>query len=332
MNPFQNFLLNFFGSEYLSSDEKINFDRISADNRISVFVNPRKPGEVAKQRGFQVDSYKPGYIKDKDIVDPKHVFKRRAGQPFNNALTPDQRYAAILADLASKQVTRLYRRMELMAAQLLLSGTYNMTGKDIDVNVDFARDTALTKTLLTTSRWLTANTTVSPINDLEDWLLGVSSPVKTVIMGQAAWKAFRSDPKFDKLIYVDLMTRGQAGLNQGPQGMSPTGVIYRGNLISSGVDIYTYTNTYTDPTTGVETLYLPIDSVIGIGEASYGYQCFAPIWDAAANFQTMPYFMKNWMEEDPGIPYIMLQSAPLLAHTKINSTFAIRTGATLTGA
>lgn len=331
VNPFQNFLLNFFGSEHLSQDEKINFDRISPDNRLAVFVSPRSQGLVQKQRGFATDSYKPGYIKDKDVVDPKHVFRRRPGQPMNTNMSPAERYAAIVADLAAKQVERLYRRLELMAAQLLLNGSYNMTGKDIDVNVDFGRVAGLTATLSGGNRWLNANT-VSPVDNLETWLLSVKHPVRTVIMGQYAWQQFRKDPKFEKSIFIDLMTRQQSALNMGPQGMSPDGVIYRGNLISAGVDIYTYTNTYTNPADGVETLYIPADAVIGIGNPADGYQCFAPIWDAAANFETLPYFMKNWMEDDPGIPYIMLQSAPLLAHTKINGTFSYLTGATLTGA
>jgi hypothetical protein len=332
VNPFQSFLLNFFGSEHLSNDEKINFDRLSKDERIAVFVNPRRPGEVNKQRGFSVDSYKPGYIKDKDTIDFKHVIRRRAGQPFNAAVSPEQNYAAIVADLAANQVTKIYRRLELMAAQLLLNGTYDMVGKDLNVNVDFARDAALTETLLTTNRWLDANTSVSPIEDIEKKLLAVSYPVKTLIVGAAAWRAIKRDPLFDKNVYVDLLTRGQSPLVVGPQGMSPDGLIYRGNLLSSGVDIYTYTNTYQDPDSGNETLYIPTDAVIGVSDPSFGFQCFAPIQDAAANFMPMPYFTKNWMEEDPGIPYIMTQSAPLLAHTKINSTFALRTGATITGA
>lgn len=327
VNPFQNFLLNFFGSEHLSPDEKVNFDRISADNRMAVFVNPRRAGEVQKQRGFQVDSYKPGYIKDKDTVDPKHVFRRAAGQPLNAPLSPEERYAAIVADLAAGQLLRLNRRLELMAAQLLIGGTYNMTGIDIDVNVDFARKAGLTSVKSGGAAWTVANTSVSPIDDIEAMLESVSYPVRTLIVGTAAWKAIRRDPKFDKLIYIDLQTRGQASLNMGPQGMSPDGVVYRGNLISAGVDIYTYTNTYTNPADGVETLYVPTDSVIGISNPSLGWRCYAPIWDAAASFEAMPYFFKNWQEEDPGIPYIMLQSAPLLAHTRINSTFHIKTNA-----
>jgi hypothetical protein len=328
VNPFQNFLLNFFGSEHLSPDEKISFDRISPDKRISVFVNPRKPGEVQKRRGFAVDSYKPGYTKDKDTVDPKHVIRRSAGQAFNTNQSPAERYAAILIDIAAGQLERLNRRLELMSAQLLIGGAYDMTADGETIEVDFVRNSNLTVTKSGGAAWTVANaSSVSPIDDIEELMELTSSPIRFLIVGSKAWKAIRRDPKFDKAIYVDLMSRGSTSLNQGPQGMSLDGVIYRGSFSASGIEIYTYTNDYTDPGTGTDTLYVPQDSVIGISDRSHGWQCFGPIQDASAEFMAMPYFYKNWQENDPGIPYIMLQSAPLLAHTKINSTFHIKTNA-----
>lgn len=332
VNPFNNFLLNFFGSEHVTDDENINFDKIDPDNRLAVFVNPRRPGEVVKTRGYKVNSYKPGYIKDKELVDPKHVFNRRPGEAMSAPLTPAQRYQATVVDIARRQKERLYRRLELMAANFLLAGTYTMTGTDISVEVDFARAAGNTKTLTTTARWLDANTSVSPIDDLEAWLNLCTQPIRTVVMGAAAWRAFKRDPKFDKLVHIDILTKGNSGLVYGPQQATYEGATYRGTLTGSGIAIWTYTKTYTDPASGAETLYIPTDTVLGIPESQYGWQCFGAIWDDAANYMGMPYFYKNWSEQDPGIPYVMLQSAPMLAHTKINSTFGVRTGATATGA
>jgi hypothetical protein len=173
---------------------------------------------------------------------------------------------------------------------------------------------------------------MTPIDDLEDWINLAVQPIRTMIIGQYAWKALKKDPKFDKLIYIDLMTRGQSGLEYGPQQKRLDGVTYRGTLSSSGIEIYTYSRTYTHPDTGVETQYVPLDAVLLIPENQYGWQCFGAIQDSKANYMGMPYFYKNWEEEDPGIPYMMLQSAPMLAHTKINSTIGVLTGATATGA
>jgi len=326
VKPFQNFLLNFFGQEYLSTDEQINFDKISDDKRIAVFINPRRPGEVIKTRGSSVVSYRPGYIKDKRTIDPTHVFKRKAGQPMNSGLTPSERYAATVVDLALVQVNALYRRLEWMAAQLLLNGTYDMKGDDINVNVDFARKSSNTIALAGVKRWLGANTAVSPIEDLEDWVEQSEAPVRAIIMGKFAYRALRRDPKFKEQITLDSRL-GVTNLTQMPQKTSWEDITYRGALYGGTVPLYTYTGTYTDPDSGVETPFIPDDALIGVPDSSYGYQCFSTIQDASANYETLPYYMKNWVEEDPGIPYLMLQSAPMLAHTRINGTISARTGA-----
>lgn len=325
--PFDNFLLNFFSSEHVTDDENINFDKIDPDNRIAIFVNPRRPGEVMKTRGFKVASYKPGYIKDKMLIEPQHVFNRRAGEPMYSPMSNAERYAATLVDLALKQRERLYRRLELMAGQFLLSGKYNMTGVDLDVEVDFDRAAENTITLTTTDRWLSANTEVSPFNDIDTWINLATQPIRTMVIGKHAWKRLKADPLFDKLVYIDVHTRGSVSMQVGPKQKDPNGVIFRGVMPSTGIEIYTYTGTYTDPATGNETQYVADDAVLLIPDARFGYQCFGRIWDDEANYSGMPYFFKNWSEKDPGTPVIMLQSAPMLAHTKINSTIGVRTGA-----
>jgi len=329
VQPWDNFLLNFFGMEHHSQDEKIHFDRIADDRRISVFVNPRRPGQVIKSRGFAVDSYKPGYVKDKRTVDHKHVFNRRPGQPIQSPLSPSERYAATVVDLAAMQVRSLYRRLEWMAAELLLNGTYDMVGDDLNVNVDFARKTENTITLPVAGKWIAANTGVSPIDDIENWLTQISSSCKTILFGQAAWKAFRNDPKFKDALTLESIRGENSGMTFMPQRNGMEDVTYRGTLASVGCKLVTYSGTYDHPVTGDETLFIPEDAVILVSDSSFGYQCFASILDADADYQTMQYFMKNWVEKDPGIPYLLLQSSPMLAHSKINSTLSCRTGAIL---
>lgn len=327
VSPFNNFLLNFFGSEHVTDDENINFDKIDPDNRLAVFVNPRRPGEVVKARGYKVNSYKPGYIKDKELVDPKHVFTRRPGEPMSQPLSNAARYAATVIDIAIRQKERLYRRLELMAAEFLLAGKYNMTGADIDVEVDFARNTGNTITLGAGAMWKTANATVSPLADIDTWINLATQPIRYLIVGKKAWKQITKDPLFDKLVYVDIHTKGSVGLINGPQQKNMDGVIFRGIMPNTGIEVYTYTGTYTHPTTGTETQFVADDTVLLLPDTKFGWQCFGAIWDDAANYSGMPYFFKNWSEQDPGIPFVMLQSAPMLAHTKINSTIGVVTGA-----
>jgi hypothetical protein len=324
--PFQPFLLSTaFGSEHVTDDEAINFDKIDPNKAMSVFVNPLLPGPVSKTTGFSVRSYKPGYIKDKRTVDPRHVFKRRAGEPMHAPLSNSERYAAIVADLSIDMLLRRDRRLEWMAASLLLSGTYNMTGDSFDVEVDMGRDAGNSVTLTGTDRW--GQTGVSPVTTIRNMLAKTRTPIRNLVMGTYAYHDLISDPNLEKIIYIQLQNGGPS-LEMGPIQGTREGLIYAGTLPSAGVNLWIYTAVYEHPTTKAETLYIPEDAVLFIPDASYGYQCFASIWDDAANYTGMPYFFKNWSEEDPGTPFVMLQSAPLLAHTKINGTMALRTGST----
>ena len=325
--PFQPFLLSTaFGMEYITDDQDINFDQVDPDRRMSIFVNPRVPGQVAPDRGFAVRSYKPGYIKDKASIDPSYVFKRRVGEPLNQRMSNAERYAATVAGQAIDMLTRRDRRLEWMAAQLLLSGTYTMSGTGISVEVDMGRSAGNTVTLTSGDRW--GQTGVSPVTSIQNMLAKTRTPIRNLVMGNYAYADLIKDPTLEKLVYIQLQEGSGASLQFGPMQGTREGVVYRGTLPSAGVSIWTYTHTYEHPDTGVETLFLPEDAVLFIPDASYGYQCFAAIWDAAANYSGMPYFFKNWEEDDPGTPFLMLQSAPMLAHVKIDGTIALRTGST----
>jgi hypothetical protein len=326
--PFQPFLLELaFGSEFVTNDEQINFDKIDPDKRMSVFVNPRVPGKVVKDSGFAVRTYKPGYIKDKQTVDPNHVFKRRPGEPMAAPLSPSERYAATVADIAINMLTRRDRRLEWMAAQLLLNGSYTMTGDAISVEVDMGRAAGNTVTLAGADRW--GQTGISPVKTLQNMVNKSLTPIRNIVIGHYAFADLIADPLWEKLVFIQLMSGNGASLQMGPMQGLREGVVFRGTIPSLGVNVWTYTHTYLDPdNNNTETLYVPEDAVLFIPEAQYGWQAFAAIWDEAANYQGMPYFFKNWAENDPGTPFIMLQSAPMLAHTRINGTIALRTGST----
>ena len=254
-------------------------------------------------------------------------------------INPSEMYQALTVEKAALLVKRLRGQIELMATGLLLNDSYSMAGTGIlpsESIISFGRDPANTKTLLTTARWLDANTTVSPWDDLETWInLPKSSPIKKVVMGNAAWRYLKRDAKFTTMVNLEALRGTTMDNLPGFQVANPKalgGVTYRGNIYGTGIPIYTYAETYEDTVTGLEVLYLPTDAVIGIPDSDYGWQCFASIEDANADYLGMEYFMRNWLSTDPANPVIMIQSAPLLAHTKINSTFGIHTGATATGA
>jgi hypothetical protein len=335
---FQPFMSLNFAAQHVTNEDRIYFDKIEADKRISVFQSARLPGVARTSKGYSVESYKPGYIKDKELILPNHVRTRRAGQPMSKPLNPAENYMATMVDKAALLVERFRRSIEIMTTNLLLDDSYSMAGNGIlasDATISFGRDAANTKTLLTTARWLDANTGVSPWDDLEAWInLPKSAPIKKIVMGNAAWRYLKRDAKFTTMVNLEALRGTTMDNLPGFQVANPKamgGVTFRGTVYGTGIPIYTYADTYMS-LAGVETLYVPTDAVIGIPDSMYGFQCFASIEDANADYMGMEYFMRNWMSEDPANPQIMLQSAPLVAHTKIDSTFGVRTGATATGA
>ena len=38
----------------------------------------------------------------------------------------------------------------------------------------------------------------------------------------------------------------------------------------------------------------------------------------------MPYFSKSWVEEDPAVRYLMLQSAPLVVPYRVNASLCAK--------
>jgi len=52
-----------------------------------------------------------------------------------------------------------------------------------------------------------------------------------------------------------------------------------------------------------------------------GVRCFGAIKDEEAGFQALPYFPKSWLEKDPAVRYLLMQSAPLPVPYRVNASF-----------
>lgn len=315
--PPQPFILNsFFRDEQLEATEEIHFDVDTGKRRISPFVSPVVAGKVVAQRGFKTDMFKPAYIKDKRVFNPAGALKRAIGERIGGELSPAQRVQIKLASEMADQLQMLNRRLELMAVEALRRGKITVTGDQYPtVEVDFGRHADLTKALLTTARWGEAG--VEPLDDLDAWSLAVSlrsgGVANTVIMDSKAWQLFSASAKVQKLL--DRF-RGSDKLEATIGGH---GAKYMGN--TGSFDIWVYTDWYEDPETGAVTQYLPDYTVLMTGPDLEGCRCFGAIQDEEAGFEPMPYFPKSWLEKDPSVRYLLMQSAPLMVPYRVNASF-----------
>ncbi|WP_062362225.1 major capsid protein [Variovorax paradoxus] len=314
------FILNsFFTAMQTETSEEIHFDVENGRRRLAPFVAPIVAGKVVQSKGFVTKTFKPAYIKDKRVFDSSRPFKRAIGERIGGELTPAQRLQALLATDLQDQLEMLARRQEVMAVEALRTGKVTVKGEQYPtVVVDFGRHADLTVELLAGDRWGEAG--VDPLEDVQAWSMGVTqhsgAAGNTLIMDVKAWQLFSAAPSVQKLL--DRF-RGADKLNATVTG---EGGRYMGNI--GDFDIWVYAGWYEDPDSGALTPYLPDNTVLITSPDLEGTRAYGAIKDEESGFQAMPYFSKSWVEKDPAVRLLLLQSAPLPVPYRVNASMSAK--------
>ena len=321
------FLLDtFFPNVQTSDKEEIFFDVTDSKPRISPFVSPLFPGKVVDGTGYQTKSFKPAYVKDKRRFDANIPYKRVAGETIGGSLSPSQRYERALATHLKDQLDNLTRREEVMAAEILRTGKVIVSGDGYPTQtVDFGRDGDLTKVLTGTATWESSG--VNPVDNIEDWAIAVQDKsgvvAKTVVMDPAAWKIFRSNEIVQK--YLDIRRGTNNSISIDPVLRYEDNKARHVGSIGD-FDIWVYNDTYVDDK-GVTTKLLPEKTVLlGSRDGLEGTRCYGAIHDEKANWTASRYFTKSWIEEDPSVRWLLLQSAPLVVPYRPNASLCVTVG------
>lgn len=319
------FLLSLFFPEISTSQqEEIYFDVLTGKPRLAPFVAPLVEGQVVQSEGYSTKSFKPAYVKDKRVFEDGKAIRRRPGQPIAGPLDPMQHRLLTVVQESNDQIGMLKRRMEWMAVKALLDGKYTVKGEKYpEVLVDFLRDAALNVTLLTTARW--NDSAPTPLDDLETWATLIAdksgASATDVVMSGNVWTAFRknADVKeaLDKSKNLSPKTRFDIGPQTGEIGASFKGTV-------GDFNIWTYSAEYVDPDDGVTKKFLPNDYLIMGSPQIEGVQHHGVIKDEKAGFQARDFFQKSWLEEDPAVRYLLMQSAPLVVPYRPNASLCAR--------
>jgi len=314
-----------FTQEFVDPSEEIHFDVIPGKRRIAPFVSPYVEGRVVESLGQNVKTFKPAYIKDKRVFNPAIGQKRTAGEQIGGSLTPEQRMQLHLATQLQDQIDMVARRMEVMASEALRLGTVTVAGEGYPTTtVNFGRTAGNTIANLSGGTLWSANPTTPtsfPLDNLQDWgLVGLQNSSRfpaDVVLGVDAWKAFRVHLSVKDRLY-GIHNLG-LGLNQG--AAATEGGQFMGRI--DNFNIYVYSGWYVDPATGTETPIFPAKACLMTSFKSEqsqpgveGVRAFGAIMDERAGLQAVPYFPKSWLNEDPAVRYLMLQSAPLVVPTR----------------
>lgn len=317
------FLLDtFFTQEQIEDKEEIYFDIDKSKPKLTPFVSPLVAGKVVDDEGFSTRSFKPAYVKDKRRFDPTKALKRSIGETIGGTLSPQQRMEANLNRTMTKQLENLTRREEVMASEALRTGKITVTGEDYPtVVVDFQRDPALTIALSGSSRW--GESGIKSLDNLEDWAGSIQEKsgavARTVIMDPLAWKIFKADAQVEKLLDIRRI-RDNVNIDLGPivRGVGSEQARYVGSI--GDLDFWVYNDSYIDDNDAAKKL-LPDYTVLLTSTAQLeGVRCYGSIYDEKAGFRAQRFFSKSWLEEDPAVRWLLLQSAPLIVPYRPNAS------------
>lgn len=313
LGKFEPFLLNVFFPDLVTSpDENIHFDAISEDVIMAPFVSPVVAGKVHAERGGKLMTFKPAYLKPKNVVKPEKLLKRRAGEPYLGNLTPAERRIAAITDNLLKQDKAITYREEWMAAQALLTGSVTVTGVDYPTQVvDFERNEANNKVLTGAAKWDTVDPEqYDPTDDLTEWAEASTGTINVIVMGKGAWRRFSSF----KAVKEKLDTR-RGSSSKMETATKDLGMVTSFKGYFGDVEIWVYIGQYTDPETGVKSYYMPQNTIL-MGNTGYeGVRAYGAIQDVRANAEGIAAtarWPKNWAQDDPSVEYVMTQSAPLM--------------------
>lgn len=313
------FLLDrYFGITQAEESEQIHFDVIQGKRRISPFVSPLVEGQIVASQGYVTNTFTPAYVKDKRVFDANRPLKRMQGEQIGGTMSPADRLRALVAFDMQDQLDMLRRRFEVMCGEVLTTGKSTITGdKYPTVVVDFGR--SATHTIVAAPLWSVGGTKM--LDNLQDWaqiiLQDTGAFPTDVIMTPDVWKVFRSDPTVQNILNIFR-----------PYSVAPS-LEFNTQIVEGGVqmgtvenfNIFSYAGWYVDPATGVETPILPAGTVLMVSPALQGVQAFGAIRDEEVGMQPVPYYVKSWIQPDPAVRFVMLQSAPIMVPFRPNASF-----------
>lgn len=307
----------FFGERTDVTDEFVVIEVEKCGRTLAPYVSPLHEGKVIDRGTRQVKVIKPAYLKPKMVTHAGEHLKRGLGEQLLGTATPGERDAAQLAKDLDKLSDTIYRRKEVMCRDALFDAKIVIKGDGVEELVDFGRDASLSGKLGGSSRWdQSGSDPIAAIREKCDLVLDKSgNAVTRLIMGKAALAAFLAHGKVKDKLDNRRMELGLVKPSQMPKG-----VVYVGSLMDPFVDIYTYTDWYVDPLTGLTVPMVPSKNVIFIADSARRVMHHGVIRDYDAGLAAMEIFPKSWVTKDPSVRHLMLQSAPMPVPVEVDAT------------
>jgi len=337
------FLQGFFTSpaRNFHNTEDVEIDILREDEDVAVTVaDITADGRLNEATRLTNKRFTPPVFKEAGPINAYRLIKRSAGQdPYQD---PDYQANAMAAsmDVTRRCAEKIRRTVELMAAQVLQTGTLDLIDNSGATTFQMNFSPKTTHFPNSTVDWATS-ATCTPIDDLEALadviLTNGRSEVENVILGRDALAGFRDSTQVQTL----ADNRRYNLLMLDPPTMRGTGGKYHGTVAAGQyrMNIWSYTGRYKHPQTGVITPYVDPDSAILIAPGRLDLTWGGIPKIGAVDSRALP-FMPNrvastaggidlhqtaWVEKDNSGLTVQVASRPLTIPTAIDTFGCLNT-------
>lgn len=246
------YILNTFFQDGEPFDtEWVEIQTIKGNKPIAPYVSELQPGKVILRTGFTANQYRPALIKPARPITAIDLKVRAAGEDLANPDQPEVRARKLLARDIIELTDTITRRKIQQASELMFTGKVTQIGEGVSQVIDY--DFSNIITLSGTDLW--SNPDSDPIAFLAEQrrkIMDANAPTPNIILADYdAAVALMRHPKV-----LELANNRGVDIGNIDTTLLPDGVTYHGRLRDVGMDVYSYTGTYTDDD-GQEVPFIP---------------------------------------------------------------------------
>ena len=203
---------------------------------------------------------------------------------------------------------RITRRTEWMAAKAL-QGAITVSQDGLSLSYDFLMPTANKPALTGTAKWDDA-ANCDPIANIRAWQVvsqNASGKIPTMAIARTETiNKLLASTKAKDYLNNRRMVVGDINTNK---VANEFGVKFIGNI--EGVDIYEYNESYTDESGNTQPM-VPANAFLMVSPNAENRLHYGAIEDLEAGQNiAMPFFAKDWIEKDPSVYWLLVESSPL---------------------
>lgn len=313
----------FFKETNKSNSEYVQIDKYKHSRKLATFVSPLLEGRLVEKRGFFSDVLKPPYIKEMKVTQAYNLLRRPMGQnPYMPIKSPRAVAMEELGRDTAELKDRVFRRIEAMCAEVMLTGQLVVQGDGIDFAYDYQ--------MPADNQWTVANTkiptawsvsTADILTDIEEAgdlvRQNTGRVANMTILGRNLFKHFRSNEDIRAILDNRNFESGKFR-----NTVLPKGIHYVGNIAE--MDFFVYVEYYEDDAGNLINVFDPDKAIVTSTDLRASTE-YGAIQDLEFPVDIpAEWFLKTWMQKNPSVQPLLIQSSPLPVHHQMEGVVVLR--------